>query len=373
MPIYVMTEDRLITVAIHTYEKAVMLKTLLENEGVPVVLHNVNLVQPVVSSGVRVRIKEKDLPLALRIIENTDIFFHNEHVSPHPKIIVPVDFSEHSMQAIFIAFNIAYINKTSIILLHSFIDPFLSGNIQLTNSISYDVDVSLARKKLEEDIAAKMALYTSQLKENIKSGEIPPVKFTTEIREGVPEDVITEFAKRTMPALIVMGTRGAGKKEKELIGSVTAEVLDSCRFPVFSVPESVKIKNVTEIHNIVFFANLDQDDILALDTLIRLLPSTNLRISLIHIHDKKRNIGNFEAVNALHKYCTEHYHECVFSTKTIKPHTILDDYNNLGLNNQNSLIVIPNKKKNILARLFNPSIAHKMLFYADIPMMVIPV
>lgn len=39
-----MSEDRLITVAIHTYEHAVQLKNLLESEGVPVVLHNVNLI-----------------------------------------------------------------------------------------------------------------------------------------------------------------------------------------------------------------------------------------------------------------------------------------------------------------------------------------
>ena len=47
-----MSEDRLITVAIHTYEHAVQLKNLLESEGVPVALHNVNLTHPVVSSGV---------------------------------------------------------------------------------------------------------------------------------------------------------------------------------------------------------------------------------------------------------------------------------------------------------------------------------
>ena len=40
---------------------------------------------------------------------------------------------------------------------------------------------------------------------------------------------IVEYAKENKPEMIVMGTRGAGKKEKELIGSVTAEVLDSCR------------------------------------------------------------------------------------------------------------------------------------------------
>ena len=37
------------------------------------------------------------------------------------------------------------------------------------------------------------------------------------------------------------------------------------------------------------------------------------------------------------------------------------------------LIVVPNKKKNVFSRLFNPSLAHKILFAADIPMLVIPV
>ena len=66
-------QGKLITIAIHTYEKAVILKTLLEKEGITAVLHNVNLIQPVVSSGVRVRIHEEDLPLALKIIESSSI------------------------------------------------------------------------------------------------------------------------------------------------------------------------------------------------------------------------------------------------------------------------------------------------------------
>ena len=69
-----MSADRFITLAIHTYEKAIALKALLEREGVNSILNNVNLTAPAVSSGVRVRIKEKDLPLALRKVENLDIF-----------------------------------------------------------------------------------------------------------------------------------------------------------------------------------------------------------------------------------------------------------------------------------------------------------
>lgn len=69
-----MTPDRLITLAIHTYERALPVKSLLEREGIYVELNNVNLAAPVVSPGVRLRIKESDLPLALRIVENMDIF-----------------------------------------------------------------------------------------------------------------------------------------------------------------------------------------------------------------------------------------------------------------------------------------------------------
>ena len=64
-------EKQLVTLAIHTYEKAQILKTLLEAEGIETYIHNVNQIQPVISAGVRVRINEKDLPHALRIIEDT--------------------------------------------------------------------------------------------------------------------------------------------------------------------------------------------------------------------------------------------------------------------------------------------------------------
>ncbi len=369
-----MSEDRLITLAIHTYEKAVMLKTLLENEGVPVVLHNVNLTQPVVSSGVRVRIKEKDLPLSLRIVENADIFTNNENLpNSRQKIIVPIDFSDYSFKAAKIAFHLAKINNASIIFLHSFIDPFFNENIQLSNNPTYELELGDARKLMEEEINSEMSKFTSQIKREIKLGEIPPIKFTTDIREGVPEDVITEYAKLSMPMLIVMGTRGAGKKEKELIGSVTAEVLDSCRVPVFSVPELAPIKSINDIKHVLFFSNLDQDDIIALDSLHRLFPDCHLHITLIQIIDKKRNIISNNAINALLSYCQRNFSNHSFSTEIFKPHNILTEFKNIEKEKNYNLIIVPNKKKNIFARLFNPSLAHRILFNADIPMMVIPV
>ena len=113
--------DKLITVAIHTYAKALILKTMLENEGIQVVINNVNLIQPVVSAGVRVRIKEKDLPLALKLIEQMsedDIEKHDE-VSK-PIVLIPIDFSDYSRKACQIGFDFAKQMSGRVLLLHSY-------------------------------------------------------------------------------------------------------------------------------------------------------------------------------------------------------------------------------------------------------------
>lgn len=371
-----MTEDRLITVAIHTYEHALRLKSLLESEGVPVVLHNVNLSHPVVSSGVRVRIHESDLPLALRIIENTDIFaVPRDGDTPvlNRIMIVPVDFSAHSVKACDIAFHLAYRHKASIILLHSFLDPYMAGDMQLSDSISYDIADSEMRQVVEKEAGKLMQQFAKKLRERIKHSELPPVKFTTEVVEGVPEETIVELAKEKKPELIVMGTRESSKKEKELIGSVTAEVLDSCRFPVFTVPESADISHMDDIRHVVFFSNLDQEDILALDAVYRFFADERLNVTIVNVPSRKLSGNRKSASDRLLAYCTEHYPLYTFNVADLSLNNVADDFQAIEHRQPIDLIAVPNKKKNIFARLFNPSIAHKMLFYSDIPMMVIPV
>ena len=99
-------EDKLVTLAILTYTKAQILKNVLENEGIETYIHNVNQIQPVVSSGVRLRIKESDLPRALKITESSiwlaeDIVGENElkKIDTPQKVLIPVDFSKYSIKA----------------------------------------------------------------------------------------------------------------------------------------------------------------------------------------------------------------------------------------------------------------------------------
>ncbi len=368
-----MNADRFITLAIHTYDKAIALKALLEREGVNSVLNNVNLTAPAVSSGVRVRIKEKDLPLALRIVENLDIFDRKLNSQDHqPKILVPVDFSDYSHRACLMAFNLAKTYNASIDILHSFI--YTHPIDKLTK---FDDDLSLRElnDKIERDAQVQMAKFSEKLIEQIKFGIIPPIRFNTTVKEGVPEDIISEFAKQMRPYMIVMGTRGSGKKEKELIGSVTGEVLDSCRFPVFAVPESANIFDIKKLNHLVFFCNNEHEDIVALDTMYRLFPQISPHVTIITIPHKTITIvDSFISSNEeLQKYCKENFPRFNVKIKSFDLKDINSEFEHIEREHKIDLIVVPNKKKNVFSRFFNPSLAHKILLHADIPMITIPI
>ncbi|MFP4025735.1 MAG: putative signal transducing protein, partial [Thiohalospira sp.] len=62
-------EDRLVTIAIHNYSRAEILRTRLEAEGVECYLKNVNLIHSSISGGVKLRVNSRDLEKALRIVE----------------------------------------------------------------------------------------------------------------------------------------------------------------------------------------------------------------------------------------------------------------------------------------------------------------
>lgn len=369
---------RLITVAIHTYDRAVALKNLLEKEGIETVLQNVNLEEPTVSSGVRVRIHEHDLALALRVIENMDIFVAREmSENSHDNVIlVPVDFNDRTMNAVRVAFELAHIHSLDIRFVHTFIDPRPSVNVQLTASLNYEMGDSKFRRQLEATAKTRMSHFADRVREMLKAGLLPLVKFSTMVIEGVPEDAIVDYTKDHPPYMIVMGTRCAAQKEADMIGSVASEVLDKCRCSVLTIPETAALDIDKNLHNIVFLSNLDQEDILALDTMARIFDDVTATVRIVPVQGRKRFFemrNTRESAEHLLQYCQRNFNRFNFEIQNLD----LDgDINRLSLlteHNDINLIVLPHKQKNVFSRFFNPGMAHKILQSTDIPMLVIRV
>lgn len=371
---------RLITVAIHTYDKAIALRAMLEAEGIRVTLQNVNLEQPEVSSGVRVRIDENDLPLALRVIENPEIFSgaHTpgiaEAIMPHT-VVVPTDFSEYSYNAARVAVLFAAAHKVDVTFLHSYIDPHVSGNLQLSDDLTYEIAGSEAVEQIISNANGLMAKFTDRLRQEMKTGDLPVVRFNRLVVEGVPEDAIIDFAKDRPPYIVVMGTRSVSTKEKDMIGSVTAEVLDKGRFSVLTIPDNDVISFDNKPRNILFFSNLDQEDILAMDTVYRYFSHAHSRVTIVHIPARHRFTDKMagRAALALSDYCSRKFEHYTFENIPVSPKNAVAELEKLQSERDIDLIVVPNRRKNAFTRMFNPGIAHRLLFHADTPMLVIPV
>ncbi len=373
-----MSSDRLITIAIHTFERAHRMKTLLETHGVKVALQNVNLTNPSISSGVRVRIAEADLPLALRIVENAEIFSPEvmDEKKGQRKILVPVDFSDNSFKACIVAFRIAAIHDATVHLLHSYIDPTYTAraSMQLSETLDFEPgadaieDITMERE-ISRVAADSMRDLEAKIREKIKDGVLPPARFDSEVVEGLPEDSVDEYAGTHHPMLIVMGTKGADETNRHLFGSVTAEVLDSCRCTILTVPDSTSIPTVDKLRNVIFFASGTQDDILTLDALYRLLPETSLSITLVALPEK----GTEKGAQGLLSYCRGHYPPYTFSLSPLSLTNPVDDYDRIAEGQKVDFIVVGTRKRNIFARLFSPTLAHKLLFHADTPLLSIPV
>ncbi len=358
--------NRLITVAIHTFDRAVDLKNTLEEEGIEVKLHNVNLDEKVLGSGVRVRIRERDLPLALQIIESPETTTSDQRC-----VLLPVDFGKYSLKSVKLGMEYARRSRGRVVLLHSYI------NERHTMSLPFGSDRYESPeddfKNIRKNARQRMDEFEQMLKEKIAAGELPKVKIETKVTEGIPEEQILHYARKYDVALIVMGTSGTNRRRQNLIGSVAGEVMDACKFPIFTVPIGMPDVGLTDITHVAFFSNLVQQDLISFDRFARLFNMRGVEITIIPVVDKKERRLVDQSLQQLVKYCRDHYPECTFKTKRIAAKTFMDSFAQFAKDENIQLIAVPNKKSSIFSRLFNPSIAHRVLFQTDTPMLVVPV
>ena len=373
-------EEKFVTLAILTYSKAQILKNVLANEGIEAYIHNVNLIQPVVSSGVRVRIMESDLPRALKIIESST-WLADEVVKeeipdkekPKKFILVPVDFSDYSMKACEFAFNFAAQIHVEVVLMHVYFSPVYMPSLQYaTEGYSMPVEDELGIKSVLDSVQNQLDKLTEIVDERIRTGEFPKVDYTCILREGVPEEEILHYARTKKPVMIVMGTRGKGMKEYGVIGSVTAEVIERSPVFVYAIPEKAKLMNFKEIHKVAFLTSFDQRDLVAFDSLITTFKDYPFEITFIHLNaDEQRRLWNEIKLAGIRDYFLKQYPDLKINYKVITEDHLLGNLDQYVKAENVDVLCISNYKRNVFARLFNPSIAKRMVFHSETPILII--
>lgn len=370
--------DKLVTLAILTYTKAQILKNVLENEGVETYIHNVNQIQPVVSSGVRLRIKESDLPKALKVTESS-VWLAESIVgeklpkveNDNKKILIPVDFSNYSMKACELGFNFAKEYGAEVILLHVYFTPIYTSSLPYGDVFNYQINDEEAVRTVLQKVHSDLNALSDKIKGNIASGVFPDVKYTCVLREGIPEEEILRYNKEQYPRMIVMGTRGKNQKDIDLIGSVTAEVIERSRTTILAIPENTPFKQFGEVKRVAFITNFDQRDLIAFESFINSWKPFYFAVSLIHLVDVKKDTWSEIKLAGIKDYFQKQYPDLEIQYSMVMNDDFLKSLDQYIKNNQIDIITLTSYKRNIFARLFNPSVARKMIFHSDTPLLVI--
>lgn len=373
-------KDRLVTLAILPYTKAEILKSILADNGVDAIIMNVNQIVPVISSGVRVRIREEDLAKALEISEKTqDIFSNEDKDSDEDKretILIPIDFSKYSMKACEFGFKLAKDMDADVVLLHVYFTPVYAASLPNGDIFNYqkqgfNKEAGIIHKQVEE----KSNVLITEIDERIEAGTLPAINYIMKLREGIPEEEIVRYTRRHSIDLIIMGTRGSSQKKADLIGSVTAEVIDRSETTMLVIPENNReYKPFDTVKNIAFLTNFDPRDIIALDDLLhREIKLNRCVLSLVHITDEHNRWDEIE-LGGIKEYLTKKYPELTVEYDIVRSDVdFAEALSGFVESKDIELITLTSYRRNLFARLFNPSIASRMVFQTDLPMLVINV
>jgi nucleotide-binding universal stress UspA family protein len=370
-------EDKLVTLATLTYNKALILKNFLAKAGIEASISSIHPDSSIASSGVYVRIKESDLPQALKVIESPDWLAEgvvgekmpNVEIKGQSEILVPVDFSEYSMRVCEIAFHIAAQMNYQITLIHVYLASIFPSPLTYGDS-HFPISPEKESKKEEKNAQTELKALSEEVNKKIASGEFPAIPYNCVLKAGIPEDEIVKYAKEKSPVLIVMGTRGRHRKDVDLMGSVTAEVIERAGCNILAIPENTPIKDFTTVEHIAFLTNFEQYDLIAFDTFIKSWKPYHFAISLLHL------AGTPDTWSEIKLAGIKEYFHHQYPTLDVRYDVVLDDDFLKSLDTyikekHIDIIALTSRKRNIFSRLFNPSIAQRMIFHSDTPLMVL--
>jgi len=144
------------------------------------------------------------------------------------RILVPVDFSEHSERALEQAIELAKTIGAEVHLLHCY-QLFPAGAV----ATSYDVVVPESYERAVRESA------TTSLSRWREKASAQGIRAEQHVRADIPSHGIIALAEELPADLIVMGTRGLTGFKHALLGSVAERTVRFAPCPVLTVKQKV--------------------------------------------------------------------------------------------------------------------------------------
>lgn len=363
---------KLLTIAVLPFVKAQILKSLLENEGIECILEDVNMLEGTSSMAVRVQILEEDLERAFPILEE---FLGKPgempppDVEPERQVLVPVDFSGYSLKAAKVAFDIARQLNSKMVLFHAYPNPIVYS-VPFSDVYAFDSGLTLHLETAERNAQANMEGFLKKLIGHFGKELWNTLETEYIIKAGDARDDILSFAHKNRVMLIVMGTQGKAGSEYDIIGSVTAEIITSARLPVLVIPPDTPDHIAQDFRKVLYATNFDEKDFVAIEKLMRILKPYKAEVSCLHVSRNEEPVWDLARLEGMRDILGKKYNDKRFECHLVVGDDILNEIDKFITANHIDVLALTTHRRSMLSRIFNPSIARRMLFHTNVPLLV---
>lgn len=197
-------------------------------------------------------------------------------------ILIPVDFSDHSVPTYKLAIKIAGSkDKTQLVFLHSYNDQIMIPDSGMNAGFETD---SYMNMQLIEEFKQLADNNMNNLKAEVikflDSNNLSNFSIKTIVEGGDASWEITSVCDDIKPNLIIMGTQGTGKKGI-LEGSMAKRIMIRAKTPVIAVP--IGFTNYSKL-SIMYASDNSEKDFGKIKLLYKLFENISVKIFAVHFH-----------------------------------------------------------------------------------------
>jgi nucleotide-binding universal stress UspA family protein len=260
------------------------------------------------------------------------------------KILIPVDFSETSENALLFACELFGLTALEITLLHIY-------GTESTALLMKSIDGLLIK-----DAKEKLNVLVKKVKE-----KEPKIEVKIQLAKNYPVQSIVSLSENGNFDYIIMGTKGASGLKEVFLGSVAGGVITKSKVPVIVIPS----KHTDQRTNSIVFA-VNDDKLLKTVNLepLRLLADVNgAKITILNIMNKQASkiSESLEEVKSLDAIVAN-----VSATGDINK-----DINDYLISHSAGLLCLIRGKKGYIDRMFSNCVTLKQTFNSPIPLLVL--
>jgi len=287
------------------------------------------------------------------------------------KILVPVDFSGHTDITCTYALELAQISGAEIRLFHTFFDQFIIADSSFPESIDMSTmyNEELLKEIMHQAEKRLESLYC-KLEDRIRNEKIQNVTISKSLTGGEIEREVINICKEYDPDIIVMGTRGEGKN-LQIWGKVSTYIINHVKLPVLTIPEIKKYMGYSEI---MFSADLEDGNLVALNQIMELFKPFKSRIHCVHFLLKAKEKEQLERMEQLKKSLSGYP---AANNVTFQVINVTDELqksiDNYIKDNNINLIAFQPHKRSLFYGVFTKAVTKKNLFATNIPLLAVPV